>query len=53
MADFPGSCVEECWSYKEAGEPTTIEPGGDSVPFVHRQEVEHRSAHQTGEDPQL
>lgn len=53
MTDFPSSCVEQRRSDEEASEPTPVEPGGDSMPFVHRQEVEHRSTHQTREDPQL
>lgn len=53
MADFPGSRVEECWGDEEAGETAPVEPGSDLMPSVHRQEVEHRSTHQTGDDPQL
>lgn len=53
VADFPCSGVEECRGDKQAREAAPIEPGSHAMPLVHRQEVEHRPAHKTWEDPQL
>lgn len=53
VADFPGSRVEERGGDEQAREAAPVEPGGRAMPLVHRQEVQHRPAHQTRKDPKL
>lgn len=53
VADFPGSRVEERGGDEQTREAAPVEPGRRAMPLVHRQEVEHRPAHQTRKDPKL
>lgn len=53
VADFPGSRVEERGGDEQAREAAPVQPGGRAMPLVHRQEVQHRPAHQTRKDPKL
>lgn len=53
VADFPRGRVKQRGGDKQAGEAAAVEPGGDAMPLVNRQEVEHGAAHHTGENPEL
>ena len=53
MALLPGDGVEHGGHHEQPAEPEAVDPGGDGLPVVVRQEVEVGTAEDAGDDPEL
>lgn len=53
VALLPGDGVEHGGHHEEPAEPEAVDPGGDGLPVVIRQEVEVGAAEDAGDDPEL
>ena len=53
VALLPGDGVEHGGHHEQPAEPKAVDPGGDGLPVIVRQEVEVGTAEDAGDDPEL
>lgn len=53
MTLLPADSVEHGGHDEQTRQPGAIQPRGDAFPFIIRQQVQQRTAHDTGNNPKL